>query len=412
MKAHSVPGFHDRLPTAARKKWEIIKRCEEISKKFCFNIIETPHVELAEVLTKGGEEIQKEIYLFKDKGGRDIGLRFDLTVPLSRFVRENYDKIEMPFKRLAFGSVFRGEKPQKGRFREFTQVDFDIVGSASFDCQVEVVDLLSQIIRSLDINYTIKVSDKYLGLELADIFQTFDKPAFLRLLDKASKLNEVEFAQEAARIIPANMVEELVKLKNTPGAALEKIRERSLQKDHIRRVLSDLLAFTESISSCEIDPFIVRGLDYYTGLVFEIFAKDTDIGAISSGGRYDNLICTPRNEYLPAFGGSLGLDRILALLEEPEAQYDVFIVRLRENNYPELRDLQSRLIQLGFSCEVYFEELDVKKQLRYVERKGFRFVVFVRKGEISVIEKSSQAEKKFQSVESALNYFKGLNSSS
>lgn len=406
MKSSSIPGFHDRLPNVARKKYDVIRLCEDVSRKYCFNIIETPHIELAEVLSKGGDEIQKEVYLFKDKGGREIGLRFDLTVPLSRFIKEHFDKIEIPFKRFAFGSVFRGEKPQKGRFREFTQIDFDVVGSSSMECEIEVIDVITNVLNELGIDYTVKLNDKALALALAEWAKAKDTTGFLRLLDKASKMTDSEFASEAQRFVPPDKVDQLVYIKNRPYESCYLISQAIGCGLSHRRVFEDLQTFQSLVPNSEIDPFIVRGLDYYTGRIFEIFSKSLDVGAVASGGRYDNLIKSPRNEPLPAFGGSIGIDRILSVLQEPSVKYDVFIVRLKDNTYQELKQIQLEILGQGLSCEIYFEGIDTKKQLKYAEKKGFRFIIFVRPGEISLIDKATGIESKFATYHSAIEYLK------
>ncbi|MCS6893930.1 MAG: ATP phosphoribosyltransferase regulatory subunit, partial [Deltaproteobacteria bacterium] len=224
----SLPGFGDKLPKVAKPKFELIKLCYEVAHQYCFQYIETPHIELAQTLTKGsGEEIQKEIYFFTDKGGRKLGLRFDLTVPLSRFISDHRNEIEIPFKRFTYGNVFRGEKPQKGRYREFTQIDFDIVGDSSQYSEIEILEVISGVLKRLGIKFQIHVNDRRILDFLAASLKPKSKEEFLRILDKHRKLSENEFINQLANVLSANSVDKLMLYKQTPRLLLEEF-----QKEH------------------------------------------------------------------------------------------------------------------------------------------------------------------------------------
>lgn len=280
-------GFGDMLPDIAAKRRLFINKISTVLEKFDFKPLETPIVEFAETLLgKYGEE-EKLIYTFEDKGGRKLALRYDLTVPLARFVANNLGLLNPTFARYQIGQVFRGEKPQKGRSREFTQFDCDIVGSESVDEDAKVIAAGIEGMRALGFkNAKLAINDRnnFNDLSIEDI----------RLIDKMYKIGK------------ENMPENLLKFidESKPTARLTQIF-KSLETNYKLKVNEDFF----------FDPSLARGLDYYTSTVFEmkLNGRPEDL-SVGGGGRYDNLIGMFAGKSIPAVGFSFGIDRIIELI--------------------------------------------------------------------------------------------------
>ncbi len=273
-------GFRDILPELAKKRREVMNIISEVLEESGFSPMETPTIEFAETLKgKYGEE-EKLIYEFTDRGGRDLALRYDLTVPLARFVASNLNLIaKEPFRRYQIGQVFRGEKPQKGRWREFTQFDFDIVGSSDVAEDAKVINVVAKCLDALGFNkYRILVNDR-------TVFSGFD-PKIVRSIDKLNKVGRDETEKE----VGADVLKKIEETKPTP-----KIKE-ILEKADSEKV--------------QFSPTLARGLNYYTGMIFEVEVGDYGV-SVAGGGRYDNLIGMFAKKSIPAVGGSFGLDRLI-----------------------------------------------------------------------------------------------------
>lgn len=292
-------GFRDITPDLAKKRREAINRIVPILEKFDFVPIETPTVEFADTLTgKYGEE-EKLIYKFKDRGNRDLALRYDLTVPLARFVASNQQLIAKgPFRRYQIGQVFRGENPQAGRWREFTQFDFDSIGSAEVDEDAKVVAAALKSATSLNLDDAVMlINDR---AAFADI-----PTDFVRALDKLHKIGE------------EGIIEEL-KSKNYEESKIDDFLA-SYKTQEPTSMLSSLIEKAKSLGVEEkqlvFDSTLARGLDYYTGAIFELKQNNDPASlSIGAGGRYDNLIGMFAKRDIPAVGFSFGLDRLVDAL--------------------------------------------------------------------------------------------------
>lgn len=273
-------GFRDISPELAKKRREAINTLAKVLEESGFVPVETPTIEFAETLKGKYGEDEKLIYEFTDRGGRELALRYDLTVPLARFVASNLNLIQKdPFRRYQIGQVFRGEKPQKGRFREFTQFDFDSVGSSDFSEDARVIETISKCMDALGIfDYKILINDRKLfeGME----------PSVVRSIDKINKIGKDEVEKEIGKEL------------------LEKI-EKSKPTETLQKIL-DLL----SNPKVQFSPTLARGLDYYTGMIFEVEIGNYGI-SVAGGGRYDNLIGMFASKQIPAVGGSFGFDRLI-----------------------------------------------------------------------------------------------------
>ena len=324
-----LKGFRDSLPKEEIPKKNIERKLENVFERFGFVPIDTPVLEYESVLLgKGGGETDKQIFHFEDNGGRKVAMRFDLTVPFARFLALHHAELPIPFKRYHIAKAWRGENPQKGRYREFIQCDFDIVGADSAEADFEILSLMYASFNSLDIrNVTFHVANRALFNDFLATVGIEDKSIeVLRAVDKLRKIGKDEVRKILLDITGDEEKSNLVISYITSGegkdfiATLDSIvaligRETE-NSERMRKIYSYLKE--NGIESFYVyDPSITRGLDYYTGIVYETFLNDFEaIGSVCSGGRYNNLASLYTKEVLPGVGASIGLDRLLAALTE------------------------------------------------------------------------------------------------
>lgn len=324
-----LKGFRDSLPRQEIIKKEVIATLEKTFSTYGFVLIDTPALEYTEVLLgKGGGETDKQIFHFLDNGGRDVALRFDLTVPFARFMATHTHHLQLPFKRFHVAKVWRGENPQKGRYREFFQCDFDIVGIDSLQADVEIVTMIHSALVALDVEkFTILLSHRGILNELlASLGVENHSTEILRIIDKISKIGADAVQEQLITLLQDQKTTDTI-LKyihshkdNTPFETLEEMRVLIPSAETHINHLQQLLTYVEHLGIEDrftIDPSITRGLDYYTGIVYETLLDDLpDIGSICSGGRYNDLASLYTKQHLPGVGASIGLDRLLTALEE------------------------------------------------------------------------------------------------
>ena len=384
-----LKGFRDFLPEVELERKRIETVLTEVFGNFGFLPIDTPALEYTEVLLgKGGGDTDKQIYRFLDHGDRDVAMRFDLTVPFARYMAAHRHDLYTPFKRYHISKVWRGENTQRGRFREFTQCDFDIVGVDSPSADFEILMVMHDTMKALGvIDFTIRLSNReifnrflgHLGIteKSAEILRTVDKLAKIGRAKTRELLEESVTPDQAVRILdfiePEDDFEEtLGKMTGLAGGPGDD---------------SDRLAAAWTyISECGIeerfflDPSITRGLDYYTGIVFETFLNGLpDIGSVCSGGRYNDLASLYTKEHLPGVGASIGLDRLMTALDTlgrvsaSGASTDLLILCLQEELYPHYHRMSRSFREAGISCEVYPEKKKLAQQFQFAERKGIRY---------------------------------------
>lgn len=370
-----------------------------VYESFGFSPIDTPTLELLEILTgKGSEETDRQMYRFEDHGGRAVGMRFDLTVPLARFVAQHIGQLGTPFKRYHIAPVWRGERPQGGRFREFVQCDFDTIGTRSIMADIEMVLVIHRLLQELGFQrFQIRVNNRKLlnGL-LAKLDLQDQATEVLRALDKLDKIGPDAVAREMVDQagIATDVAERILELSAQEGqweavlnVARSLIGDQPLGCegiDELQQVME--AAATSGIASSQIalDVSIARGLEYYTGTIVETILTDLPkIGSICSGGRYDNLAGLYTKQDLPGVGASLGLDRLLAAMEEldliGEAQTpsQVLVAFFDTNLQTHYLQLAHQLRQSGLNVEVYPEAAKLKKQLKYADQKRIPAVLVV-----------------------------------
>ena len=342
-----------------------------VLEKYGFEPLETPAIEYAETLKgKYGEE-EKLIYEFEDRGGRAVALRYDQTVPLARVVAQ-YQDLPKPFKRYQIQPVWRAENPQKGRFREFLQVDFDTVGAKSLLADAEVIAAASDTLKEIGFKeFTIKINDRA-------VFQDLP-PAAISSIDKLKKIGEdgvfLELQNKGFKIGEARRVLDQVK-QNTTTESINKLFQ-----------YLDQLGISQEVYA--FDPSLARGLDYYTGSIFEIEVDGYSAGSVGGGGRYDELIGIFSKESIPAVGFSFGFDRLveaakeLNLIPEAESKTKVLVTIFDENAGKQSLQLTSLLRNSGVNTECFLDtESKLEKQIKYADNKGIPFVAILGPEEI------------------------------
>jgi len=391
-----LKGFRDFLPQTEIIRRSLTEKIENTFRSFGFVPIDTPALEYAEILLgKGGGETEKQIYRFKDNGERDVALRFDLTVPFARFVALHKAELSFPFKRYHIGKVWRGENTQRGRYREFTQCDIDIIGTDSPASDFEIIFLIYTTFKNLGLDITIHVNHRGLFNRFLSFIGQSDKSAdILRAVDKLSKVGEEETLESLCGLAGetnAKKILEFIGAKGNFSETLNRITELSGGASPESDRLSLLRKFMiDATGSADTDPFllnpsITRGLDYYTGVVFETFLTELpDIGSVCSGGRYDNLagLYSKEKDSVSGVGTSIGLDRLLAALESlnklPDANsHKAAIACTNLEKSGEYQALARKLRQKGVFCEVFLEggEKQLVKQFMLAEKRGLRYVL-------------------------------------
>ena len=407
MTPRTLSGFMELLPQPQQQMERMMDILRRTYSLYGFTPLDTPVIEASEVLlAKGGGETEKQIYRFQ-KGDADLALRFDLTVPLAKYVALHYNDLSFPFRRYQIGKVYRGERAQRGRFREFYQADIDIIGDGKLDItnEAEIPAIIYQTFTSLGLKrFQIRVNNRkilngfyaMLGLteQSGDIMRTVDK------LDKigAEKVRTL-LVDECG--VSAESADEILKFIAIAGgneqvlAALESYRGRNEVfdegLDQLNTVVKYLSAFGVPVENFAVDLTIARGLDYYTGTVYETTLLDhPEIGSVCSGGRYDNLAEYYTDRQLPGVGISIGLTRLFYVLGEqgllnpdlPTAPVDVLILPMIAELSPAVT-LATRLRAAGIRTQLYTEQKKFKAKMSYADKLGVPYVVFLGDDEIA-----------------------------
>lgn len=407
-------GLRDIPPSAMIPRERMLEILRKTFASFGFVPIETPHIERMEVLTgkgAGSDEVLRQIFEVTNKGGTpgELALRFDLTVPLARFVAKHVDQLGTPFKRYAIGSVFRGERPAKGRFREFTQCDFDTVGTESVIADAETAQVIYDSLAAIGLDgFTLALNNRKILDGLLDSFGVIDrKAAVLRSLDKLGKVGREgvlaeltapprnDDAEDAPATLSDDQARSLLDFIEQGKGAGEPVLAMAEGKlgahptaaegiANLRAVLGLLDAAGVPQDRLTIDLGLARGLDYYTGIVFETTVDGWErFGSISSGGRYDDLASLYIKRRLPGVGASIGLDRLIALMEEAgKLPMSATTVPVLVAQFPGVDPktpvrLAAQLRAAGIGAEVYPEPISIGKQMGYGSIRGHSLAVIV-----------------------------------
>lgn len=393
-----LKGFRDFLPEQMLLRQHVIGTFRSVFERYGFEPIETPVLEYFDVLAGKYGEDEKLIYHFEDRGGREVGLRYDLTVPLARFVATHRHELTFPFKRYHIAPVFRADRPQRGRYREFWQCDVDTVGTSSMVADAEVVMVWIEALSAINMpEFVVKVNHRKLLQSLARVAGVPEEQAgsIHRAIDKLAKIGREGVKEEMTRSgIPsasADAVLELVELKGNPEDVLALLRQRLTGNELAEEGIADLEELFRYLQEMNADPrryaldlSLARGLDYYTGPVFEATVEEANIGSIGGAGRYDQLVGMFLGEQIPACGGSLGLERIidviqeLNLLPQPRSVTDILVTIFDDQLLGESLALSTRLRREGLNAEVYLgERRDLRRQLQYADRRGIPLAAFI-----------------------------------
>lgn len=400
----TLPGFMELLPNEQILFDQMKQKIENSYKTFGFLPIDTPIIESSEVLlAKAGGETEKQIYRFT-KGDTDLSLRFDLTVPLAKYVAKNYGNLSFPFRRYQIGKVYRGERAQKGRYREFYQCDIDIIGDGELDIinDAELPAVIYSTIKKLGFeNFTIKINNrKILNGLYESIGQKENSVAIMRIIDKLDKIGEEAVKEELLKIdIPTNTINtiiEFIKIEGTIDEKIEKLKNLKIENEiflkgveELEEVVKNIRLFGVPENNFTVDLTIARGLDYYTGTVYETFLNEyRELGSICSGGRYENLAENYTDKKLPGVGISIGLTRLFFKLNElnlikadKKSISNIIIIPMTENKTMPLK-LAMELRNLGINTEIYLSDKKLKAKMKYADKLEIPYVTVIGDDEI------------------------------
>ena len=373
----TLKGFRDFLPAEKKKRDFVMEKIRQTFELFGFEPLETPTLEYSSLLKgKYGTVADKLIYSFIDRGGRDISLKYDQTVPTARVLAQYQNLLPKFFRRYQIQNVFRADKPQKGRFREFTQCDIDIFGATSDIglADAEILACTYFVYKNLGFNnIVLKINDRSILVKAVSPFYTKEvsKTSIIQSIDKLGKINEDEVARELVSkglTIP------------TAKAALESVKKAALSQS-LKNIINLAINLGVDKNALKFDPFLARGLDYYTGMVFEVVSSDYPTGSLAGGGRYDNLFLQLAEIDVPAVGMAIGFDRTVEAADQlnfipaSTAQAQV-LVAVFANFKPALA-AAAALRQKNINTEV-FPTLDkIDKQLKYADKKGIPYVIII-----------------------------------
>ena len=393
-----LKGFRDSLPKEEIPKRKIMEKLEKGFQSYGFVPIDTPVLEYTSVLLgKGGGETDKQVFHFEDNGGREVAMRFDLTVPFARFMAMHSPELALPFKRYHINKVWRGEKPQKGRYREFFQCDFDIVGTDSAVADYEILSMMDYSFSSLGIkDYTFHLSHRGLFNTFLEKIGVRDNSVdILRAVDKLRKIGSEEVKKILVEITESEEKAESILSYITAGkksssfpdtlSTLETLAGGECESSKRLKDIYALLSETGLAEHFVLDSSITRGLDYYTGIVYETFLTGAEeIGSVCSGGRYNNLASLYTKENLPGVGSSIGLDRLVAALEElksplldaPESS-DVLII-YSADHLVKAEKTASALRRAGLKADMYLTpDAKMKRIYDYLDKNSIPYLLTV-----------------------------------
>lgn len=428
IEPRTLSGFMELLPKDQVIFEKIKSEMEKVYQKYGFFPLDTPVLEDSRILlAKAGGETEKQIYRF-NKGDTDLTMRFDLTVPLAKYVAKNYSELTFPFRRYQIGKVYRGERAQKGRFREFYQADIDIVGDGSLSIvnDAEIPSIIYNLFKNLGIeDFVIRINNRKVLNGLFDNFGVKESAVdILRIIDKIDKIGRDNVAKELVELnVPETTVNEMLDILTFDGSNEEKVaRLKSFAGcnevfdaglEELTTVIGYIAGFGVPSDYYKIDLSIARGLDYYTGTVYETFIKNhPEYGSVCSGGRYDNLAGYYTKKSLPGVGISIGLTRLFYVLCENdflnrahESQLEALVIPMTEDMNYEVKTA-TELRRAGINTQIYLEEGKFKKKLTYGSRLTIPFCVILGSDEIEAghvtIKNMSTGDQKTTDLQEAV----------
>lgn len=405
IEPRTLPGFMELLPNEQILFEQMKQKIEKTYQKFGFLPLDTPILELSEILlAKAGGETEKQIYQFQ-KGDTDIAMRFDLTVPLSKYVAKNYGNLSFPFRRYQIGKVYRGEKAQKGRFREFYQCDIDIIGDGELSTinDAEIPSVIYNLIKELGFEeFTIRINNRKILNGLFEYINQKDNSVeILRIIDKIEKIGKDAVIEDLEKIgVIKEAIEKIInfiEIDGTTDEKLQKLQDLNIENETFKLGLEELISVVKYIrifgvpdTHFKVDLTIARGLDYYTGTVYETFLNDyRELGSVCSGGRYENLAEYYTDKKLPGVGISIGLTRLfyklneLGLIKAEKASMsDVLVIPMVEDLSKPII-LANSLREKNINTEIYLNDKKLKAKLKYADKLQIPYVIIVGEDEIN-----------------------------
>ena len=430
IEPRTLPGFMELLPNEQILFEQMKQKIEKTYQKFGFLPLDTPILELSEILlAKAGGETEKQIYQFQ-KGDTDIAMRFDLTVPLSKYVAKNYGNLSFPFRRYQIGKVYRGEKAQKGRFREFYQCDIDIIGDGELSTinDAEIPSVIYNLIKELGFEeFTIRINNRKILNGLFEYINQKDNSVeILRIIDKIEKIGKEAVIEDLEKIgVSKEAIEKIInfiEIDGTTDEKLQKLQDLNIENETFKLGLEELISVVKYIrifgvpdTHFKVDLTIARGLDYYTGTVYETFLNDyRELGSVCSGGRYENLAEYYTDKKLPGVGISIGLTRLfyklneLGLIKAEKASMSDVLVIPMVDDLSKPIILANSLREKNINTEIYLNDKKLKAKLKYADKLQIPYVIIVgedeiNSGVISVKNMITGEEKKANILENGKN---------
>jgi histidyl-tRNA synthetase len=425
IQAKILKGTRDFLPAQMLQRDYVVNTLVEVFQRYGLEPLTTPAIEYMEVLTrKYGEEGEKLIYRLAYKGGDVLALRYDLTIPLCRVYAMHANSLPKPFKRYQIQPVWRADRPQKGRLREFYQCDFDVIGSDDMMVDAEIISITHDCMAALGFDhFTIRINNrKVLNalLEYARIPPSIG-PDVLRSVDKLDKLGiktvTAELQKQGLSETSLNTFIPFLSMKGDPAEVLRELSSILKETPSGAQTLEEMESLFGHLSDFAIpgdrrcwDVSLARGLDYYTGPIYETVVEEPNVGSLSGGGRYDNLVGEFTGEETPATGASIGLERIITVMDEqkmfPETATvaQVLVVHLGGDYRSHAITIAGALRKAGLKTEVYYHEDRLKKQLTYANKRGIPYVVIAAPDELKegkvIVRNMATGEQEMVPVES------------
>ncbi len=424
-------GFPEYLPADQIDFKRMISAITETYELFGFTPIETPAIELADVLlAKGGGDTEKEIYRFS-KGEKEYALHYDLTVPLARYVSEHQSDLAMPFRRYQIQKNWRAERPQKGRFREFLQCDIDVIGSNSVLHDAEIVAVVSEAFNRLAIGkYIIRISNRKLLSGFVEAIGLASKAAdILHLVDKLDKIGKESLMQELGKIglnqDDTQQLIDFVGITGTPDEVLKQLEGLSIDNQTFHSGMKEMTELLFALQAANINPNIysfdlriVRGLDYYTGTVYETNLVDyPEFGSVCSGGRYNDLTKYYSSADMPGVGISIGVTRLFAALQEANkveatavTPNKVLIAQFGNKDViARAIEVASELRSKKINTQVFLDEAKLDKQFKYANKLGVPYVIVIGEAELKtgkvVLKDMKSGEQNVLSLNETIEFF-------
>ena len=432
VEPRTLPGFMELLPTEQIKFNSMMDKIRKSYERFGFLPLDTPIIEMADVLlAKAGGETEKQIYRF-NKGENDLALRFDLTVPFAKYVCEYNNDISFPFKRYQIGKVYRGERPQKGRYREFYQCDIDIIGDGTLSIvnDAEIPSVIYTTIKEFGFdNFTIRMNNrKILNGLFAELELEKDSVEIMRIIDKLEKIgtdNVVKCLQDLnIEKTKIDKILDFIQIEGTTDEKLEKLSELNFTNElfleglnELKEVVKYVRLFGVPDANFKVDLTIARGLDYYTGTVYETFLNDyRELGSVCSGGRYDNLAEFYTDKKMPGVGVSIGLTRLfsklseLNILKEKEESISKVLVVSMSDDISRALEVATIIRSKGINTDVYLEDKKIKAKFKYADKLKIPYVAVIgeeeEKNGTVTLKNMTTGEQEEVSVEKMLEILK------